>query len=205
MSAVALRYPFSGRWVARNSPADRLPSHGTHAFATTHAVDFVPVDGAGRSAPVRFATLLASEPPDLFVGFGRALSAPIAGTIIAAHDGEPDHPAHRGIPSLGYALTQARRAAQGWTHLAGNHVVIRAGDVCVALCHLQQGSVAVAPGAAVEAGSILGRCGNSGNSTEPHVHVQAMDDPDPVRAHGVPVLFDGRMPRNGEIVEVPDA
>ena len=48
-----------------------------------------------------------------------------AGEIVAAHDGEPDHAAYRGLPSLGYALTQGRRAAEGWPALAGNHVMIR--------------------------------------------------------------------------------
>ncbi|WP_309064486.1 hypothetical protein [Microbacterium sp.] len=48
----------------------------------------------------------------------------------------------------------------------------------------------------------VGRCGNSGNSTEPHVHVQAVDSRDIGTARAVPIRFNGRMPRNGEIVDV---
>ncbi|MFU8850030.1 M23 family metallopeptidase [Micromonospora sp. SL1-18] len=51
------------------------------------------------------------------------------------------------------------------------------------------GTVAVRPGELVAAGQPLGRCGNSGNSTQPHVHVQVMDDVDPFRAVGVPIVF----------------
>ena len=41
---VLLELPFRGRWQARNSPARRVPSHGTHRFGVTYAIDFVAVD-----------------------------------------------------------------------------------------------------------------------------------------------------------------
>lgn len=52
---------------------------------------------------------------------------------------------------------------------------------------------------------LLGRCGDSGNSTEPHVHLQAIDRPDVRYAAAVPITFGGRPPRNGEISEVGPA
>jgi murein DD-endopeptidase MepM/ murein hydrolase activator NlpD len=73
----------------------------------------------------------------------------------------------------------------------------------VAVCHLRRGSVRVRQGEAVGAGQLLGHCGNSGNSTEPHVHLQAMDGPDASRAGAVAITFGGRMPVSGEVVEVP--
>lgn len=202
--AVRLAHPFSGRWLVQNSSADRVPSHGTHLFATTYAIDFVPVDARGRTAPLRLASLLAPEPPHRFPGFGRPVLAPGSGTVVAVRDGEVDRGARRGLPSVAYALTQRRRLGGGWAGLAGNHVVIRlAPGVLVALCHLQRGSVAVTPGQDVTVGEPVGRCGNSGNSTEPHVHVQAFDRMDLASATGLPVVFDGTLPRNGEVVEVP--
>lgn len=74
---------------------------------------------------------------------------------MAVNDTEPDHPAYRGLPSIRYALTQHRRAAAGWVALAGNHVLIDSGGIIVALCHLQQGSIQVARGQQVHAGSAL--------------------------------------------------
>jgi murein DD-endopeptidase MepM/ murein hydrolase activator NlpD len=144
------------------------------------------------------------EPPEEFPGFGRRLTAPAHGVVVAVHDGEPDHEAFRGIPSIGYALTQRKRVAGGWLGLAGNHVVIelRTGEL-VALCHLQHGSVRVSVGQSVAVGDEIGRCGNSGNSTEPHVHVQAMDGLDLQHAHAVPITFQGQLPRNREVVRVP--
>ncbi|MFC7788163.1 M23 family metallopeptidase [Microbacterium sp. MAHUQ-60] len=200
-ASVDLEYPFTGRWLVRNSPADRVPSHGTTRFASSYAIDFVPVDESGRTSPVGLAALLRPEPPERFPGFGRPVLAPVDGEVIAAHDAEPDHAAHRGLPSIRYALTQARRAAAGWVALAGNHVLIDAGGIVIALCHLQEGSIAVRVGQRVRCGDPVGRCGNSGNSTEPHVHVQAIDRSVIERASAVRATFRGAVPRNGRIVD----
>ncbi|MGO2110474.1 MAG: M23 family peptidase, partial [Pseudoclavibacter sp.] len=55
---VDLDYPFTGRWLVQNSPADRVPSHGTTMFATSYAIDFGPVAESGRTAPLRLESLL---------------------------------------------------------------------------------------------------------------------------------------------------
>jgi hypothetical protein len=58
-------------------------------------------------------------------------------------------------------------------HMAGNHVAINCGGFFVILAHLRQGSVGVAAGDTVKAGDLLGQMGNSGNSSEPHLHLHA--------------------------------
>lgn len=64
-------------------------------------------------------------------------------------------------------------------HFLGNHVVVQPhGAQCFVLyAHLAAGSVAVTMNQAVQAGDVLGQCGNSGNSTEPHLHLQLQDRP----------------------------
>lgn len=205
VASIDVEYPFAGRWVVQNSPADRVPSHGTVLFATAYAIDFVPVDGAGRTAPVRFGSLVRPEAPEKFIGFGRPILAPVEGVVVAVHDTEDDHPAYRGLPSIGYALTQRRRAAAGWVALAGNHVLLEHAGAVIALCHLQRRSIQVRAGQRVQIGDVLGRCGNSGNSTEPHVHVQAIDSRHIDSARAVPLTFNGGLPRNGEVIIVPDS
>jgi hypothetical protein len=197
-----LAYPFVGRWQTRNSPANRVPSHGTTLWGTSFAIDFVPVDEAGRTAPLTLGSLLRPDPAERFPGFGRPVLAPVQGVVVGVRRTAPDHPSFRGLPSVGYALTQRRRAAAGWGELAGNHVMIqtREGPV-VTVCHLQRDSVRVQPGQSVQVGEALGRCGNSGNSTEPHVHLQAVDRVDVVHASAVPIAFGGHLPRNGEVVD----
>ena len=207
---VVLEYPFHGRWLARNSPARRVPSHGTHLFGTTYAIDFVAVDEHGRSAARTWRTLFSVERPELFVGFGRPVLAPVGGRVVAVHDAEPDHAARRSqLALLPYALRQRERVRAGGAAIAGNHVVIALGSAgpFVLLAHLQQGSVLVRPGDAVESGNRIGSCGNSGNSTQPHVHVQVTDSLDWPRSRGLPMAFaaaDGSvgMPGESEIVVV---
>ena len=188
------RLPFEGWWLSEVSPTRRVPSHGTDLFGTTYALDFLAVDDDGRTAPARsLRTVFATEPPELFYAFGRPLYSPVAGTVVSVHDGEPDHEARRSILTLvPYGLSQPRRIRRGLTAVLGNHVIIQVAEspYYVGLVHLQRGSVQVSPGEWVCAGDQIGRCGNSGNSTQPHLHIQAMDSPDPYAAKGVPLRFD---------------
>lgn len=209
---VVLEYPFRGRWLARNSPARRVPSHGTDLFGVTYAIDFIGVDERGRPAPLTWRTAFATEEPERFVGFGRPILAPAGGTVVATHDGEPDHEARRSpLTLVPYLLGQRERARRGAVGLAGNHVTIALTPEgpFVLLAHLRQGSVRVRPGDTVHAGQQVAECGNSGNSTQPHVHVQVIDS---LRfdeaARGVPLAFrhpgdpDARVPAESEIVAV---
>ena len=137
MSAhVDIAYPFTGLWRVQNSPADRVPSHGTAAFASAHAIDFVPVSPEGQNAPIRLRSLLRPEPPDRFIGFGRPIHAPLDGIVVAADDTATDHHAHRGFPSISYALTQRGRASRGWRALVGTTYSSRvaASSSCSATC-----------------------------------------------------------------------
>jgi hypothetical protein len=200
--------PLRGPCRVQNSPANRVPSHGTAAFGSAYAIDLVPVDDRGRSAPPSWRGLVAAEPPDIFVGFGRDVLAPVAGRVVLVHDGEVDHEARRSpLTAVPYLLTQGRRAGSGAAGLAGNHVVIAVGHAgpYVLLAHLQRGSVEVQLGQPVAVGPSVGRCGNSGNSTEPHVHLQVSDSTAWTSASGLPFAFtrgDGSawLPRNGDIV-----
>lgn len=194
--------------MARNSPANRVPSHGTHLFGTTFAIDFVSVDGRGRSGLRSWRSALATETPETLFAFGAPILAPVSGTVVAVHDGEPDHEARRSqLALIPYALTQARRVGAGVGAVAGNHVVMALGPSgpFVVLAHLRRGSVSVAVGDVVGEGETIGSCGNSGNSMQPHVHVQVTDSTTWSTARGLPIAVkrpDGRgeiwLPRNAE-------
>jgi hypothetical protein len=191
--SVEVSLPFRGRWVAENSPARRVPSHGTDLFGTRYAIDFSGVDDHQRTATVRdWRTILATEPPERFFSFGRPILAPGSGTVVAVHDAEPDHPARRSpLALVPYALSQASRVRAGVAAIAGNHVIIELAEssTFAALTHLQHESIVVAVGQQVRDGQQVARCGNTGNSTQPHVHVQVMDRADPSVAEGVPMTF----------------
>ncbi|AWS43168.1 M23 family metallopeptidase [Streptosporangium sp. 'caverna'] len=190
---VVLSLPFAGLWLARNSPARRVPSHGTDLLGERYAIDFIGVDHRHRTADRRdWRTFLATEPAERFFAYGRPILAPADGVVVAAHDGEIDHVGRRSqLTLVPYALGQAARLRQGVEAIAGNHLIIALRDsgAFVALVHLRAGSVRVALGEEVTTGQPIADCGNSGNSTQPHVHVQVMDSPDLSVARGVPMTF----------------
>ncbi|HEY5783486.1 MAG TPA: M23 family metallopeptidase [Microlunatus sp.] len=207
---VLLDLPFRGRWQARNSPARRVPSHGTHRFGVTYAIDFVAVDGRGRSAPPSWRSVLSVEPPEIFRGFGMPILAPVSGTVVLTHDGEADHVARRSTPAqIPYAVGQVARVRAGAPAVAGNHVVLAIGPTgpYVLLAHLRRGTVRVAPGDRLTTGEAVGACGNSGNSTEPHLHVQVTDSVEWETAVGLPITFrrpsgtGGWVPDEAEVVD----
>jgi hypothetical protein len=190
---IVLSLPFVGRWLARNSPARRVPSHGTDLLGERYAIDFIGVDRHHQTADRRdWRTLLSTEPPERFFGYGRPILAPARGVVVQAHDGELDHVGRRSqLTLVPYALGQRARLRRGVAAIAGNYLVIALPDsgAFVALVHLRAGSIRVAIGDEVRVGQPIADCGNSGNSTQPHVHVQVMDSQDLSAARGVPMAF----------------
>lgn len=127
-----------------------------------------------------------------YFAFDRPVRAPAAGVIRAAHDAEPDVAPGDRSPRPAF----------------GNYVVVEvAPGECLFIAHLRLGSVAVTAGEPVVAGQQLGRVGNSGTTSEPHVHMHLQDTPRPFLGEGIPFMFhayrqDGRrvargMPRGG--------
>jgi murein DD-endopeptidase MepM/ murein hydrolase activator NlpD len=74
--------------------------------------------------------------------------------------------------------------------LVGNCVVIqhRTNEVSV-LAHFQRGSIVVKAGESVKRGQVLGKCGNSGNSSQPHLHYHLQDSPIFQDALGIKCVF----------------
>jgi hypothetical protein len=190
---IVISLPFAGLWLARNSPARRVPSHGTDLWGERYAIDFIGVDDRRRTANRRdWRTFVASEPAERFVGYGRPILAPADGIVVDLHDREIDHVGRRSqLTLVPYALGQLSRLRQGVGAIAGNYLIIALRDqgVFVALVHLRAGSIGVVIGEEVATGQPVASCGNSGNSTQPHVHVQVMDSPDLSVARGVPMAF----------------
>jgi hypothetical protein len=190
---LRMALPFTGRWLVQNSPARRVPSHGTDLLGERFAIDFVGVDLRGRTAGRSdWRTVVGTEPVDRFVAFGRPILSPVDATVASAHDGEADHAARRSqLALIPYALGQAGRVREGVAAIAGNHLVLELpGErLFVALVHLRAGSIRVGIGDEVTAGQPIAQCGNSGNSTQPHLHLQVMDSADLSVARGVPLSF----------------
>ena len=123
---------------------------------------------------------------DDYYGYGLPVLAPASGVVFAAHDGEPD-----------VAIGARRWGLAG----LGNHVGIEAApDEYLFIGHLRPGSVRVQAGDHVTVGQQLGTVGNSGNSSEPHVHLHLQDTLRPYFGEGIPFYFH-RYSHAGRVVE----
>jgi hypothetical protein len=193
-NAVVVEFPLRGEgWVAIQSPADRIPSHGTNALGLRFSYDFLRADERSglRYHPAGWLhTLLIGVPTRECYAWGQPVHAPFDGLVVRAVDGVAErrrvYPVREALLALmnGLTFTPARLMS-----ILGNHVFIRNGDVVAAFAHLAPGSVAVTSGQAVQVGEVIGRVGHTGNSTSPHLHFQLMDAADPTVARGLPCAF----------------
>ena len=195
--------PVRGRWSAINSPADKVPSHGLHAYGQTYAIDFVHVP-EGRFE-LKLGWSPATRPPAAYPGFGKPVVAPADGTVVRVHDRERDHRSRSSWPGLLLWIAEGLvRELTGPDRILGNHVVIEIGPGAYAVvAHLMRRSVTVEPGDRVRAGQEIAACGNSGSSTEPHVHFQVMDHPRALIAAGLPIRFTGAADDTGRPAPLP--
>lgn len=200
---LALASPVRGRWVALNSPTTKVPSHGTHGYGQTYAVDLVfePHEG---SRPVFGASDEHFLPPERFPAFGRPLHSPADATVVRAHDRERDHRSRSSHLALAlFFLESLPRELRGLRGVVGNHVVLRLADGShVVFAHLKHDSLRVRVGDRVAVGQPIAECGNTGNSTEPHLHVQRQDVANTLVAAGLPWTIEpGGIPADGAALD----
>lgn len=186
-SVTVLDSPVGGRWTALNSPQSRVPSHGIHVYGQTYAIDFV-FDPESPARPEFGGD--AMRPVTDYPGFGAPVYAMADGTVVKTSMGQRDHRARSSIAGFLYMFLEGMiRELGGPKRIVGNHVIVDHGDGNFSLlAHLQQGSVMVKPGERVTSGQEVGKCGNSGNSSEPHVHAQIMDRISLLTAQGRPFV-----------------
>jgi hypothetical protein len=186
---VEVAAPVVGRWLAYNSPANRVPSHHIQAYGQAYAIDLVHVP-ADRDRP-RFSWWPLARRPAGYPGFGQPVLAPADGTVVRVHDRERDHWSRTSVLGMLYLVCEGLvRELLGPGRILGNHVIVDlGGGVYAAFAHLRRGSVRVRRGDRVVVGQQLAECGNSGNSTEPHLHFQLMDHPNVLLAAGLPMRF----------------
>jgi Peptidase family M23 len=196
---TAVHPPVHGRWIAVNSPADKVPSHGVHSAGQTYAIDLVYWPDASRLWQSVHGWPLMRR-PSAFPGFGQPIVAPADATVIRCRSRWRDHWSRNSWPALLYLMVEgAARELIGPGGLLGNHVILKLNDgTYAALAHLKRGSITVTKGQVVRAGQRLAECGSSGNSSEPHIHFQLMDTARTAFAAGLPFRFAGYdMPRSG--------
>lgn len=112
--------------------------------------------------------------------WGADIVAPVSGTVIAIENNEPDI-----TPNI-----------EEFTSSLGNYIFIEIDGkgTYLILAHLQKNSILVDVDEHIEVGQLLGKVGNSGTTSEPHLHIQhqknnPMTTVFPTCAQGLPIEF----------------
>src|SRR5687767_3906633 len=169
-------------WLTANGPDAQtghrralIPIEGTAAIAQRFAIDYVKMDTNGR----RFVG--DSLRNESYYAHGTDAIAVADGIVAAVKDSIPENipgPASRAVP-----ITLET--------VGGNFVILDIGQGRYAFyAHLRPGSLRVRVGDRVRKGQALGLVGNSGNSTEPHLHFHLADANTPLGAEGIPYVHE---------------
>ncbi|MFD2045298.1 M23 family metallopeptidase [Ornithinibacillus salinisoli] len=112
--------------------------------------------------------------------FRDPLYSPCSGEVLEARDGLPDLIPPESNPD----------------QPEGNYIALQCEqEVVVYIAHMLEGSVSVHEGDQIQAGTLIGLVGNSGNTTEPHLHIHAEKD-----GVGIPMTFNGRFLTRNSLV-----
>jgi hypothetical protein len=164
---TALRLPFTGSWTVYWG--GRTVDENYHAAYRDqrYAMDLeILRDGVSHAGD--------GKRNEQYYCFHQPVLAPAAAKVLEAADGLPDNAPGVMDPK----------------HAAGNHVLLDFGNGEYALlAHLSKGTVQVKAGQQVQAGDRLALCGNSGNTSEPHLHFHVQDGPKLFAGDGLPAQF----------------
>ena len=155
-NSTELSLPFKGQWLVFWGGDTTKLNYHHDTPNQKYAFDLLGVGPDGKTKRDE------GNGNESYCAFGREVLAPADGRVVFAIDGVPDN--EPGSMNPYSAL--------------GNCVMIqhRTNELSV-LAHLKQGSVRVKAGERVSRGQLLGLCGNSGNSSEPHLHFHLQDSP----------------------------
>lgn len=183
--ALKLSFPLRGGTyiIAQGGNSRLVNAHFTQP-SQRYALDILKLNTAG----LRARGLYPADPKRYAI-FGAEVVSPCDGVVAAAEEGCADY-------------SPPDRDSE---HHVGNCVVIECDEATIYLAHLMKGSVCVGPGERVCTGQVVGRVGNSGNTTEPHLHIHAEQGSYPGQFSGRPGIamkFHGRFLTRNDCVDV---
>jgi hypothetical protein len=172
-----LALPFRGRWLVFWGGDTAQLNHHHDSRCQRYAFDIVGVGPEGKTHKGN-----GGRNEDYYC-FGRELLAPADGVVTEAIDGVRDN----------------KPGSMNPLSALGNAVFIQHARYEVSvLAHLKQGSLKVKAGDRVKKGQVLGLCGNSGNSSEPHLHYHLQNTPIIQNATGIKCYFEDVVVEKGD-------
>jgi len=166
---TVLSLPFRGQWLVFWGGDTREENHHHDVPNQKFAFDLLGVGADGKTHRGD------GKKNDDYFAFGRDVLAPADGTVLEVIEG-----VHDNMPGSMNSFSAV-----------GNCVIIqhREDEISV-LAHFKQGTIIVKQGDKVKRGQLLGQCGNSGNSSEPHIHYHLQHSPVLQDGLGIKCVFD---------------
>ncbi len=165
----------NGIYYVAHGGSSKLINHHYLKGAQSFALDILKINRFGFRCRGIYPKFL-----DRYYIYNEKVYSPIDGKIVKVVDGFDD-------------LIPPERDA---TNKAGNHIVINMrGNTYILVAHLMKNSINVREGQIVSKGQFIGRIGNSGNTSEPHLHIHCVetnDDEYISNGIGIPILFEGK-------------
>ncbi|MEO6357107.1 MAG: peptidoglycan DD-metalloendopeptidase family protein [Ferruginibacter sp.] len=175
-NSTKMKLPFKEEWTVIWGGDTKELNYHVESQAQKNAFDIIITDNKGKSYKTDGQT------NEDYYAFGKELFAPCDGEIALVVDGVKDN----------------RPGELNPIYIPGNTVIIKtAKNEFLLFAHFKQNSIKVKQGQMVKQGQILGFCGNSGNSSEPHLHFHIQNAENMNVATGVKCYFD-KIIVNGE-------
>ena len=151
-NTVELSSPLKdGKYIVINGGSRPMINAHFNGSPQSYAVDIVGLNRFG----MRTSSIGGSKNLNDYVIYGKPVYSPCKGKVLVVEDQFDD-------------LTPPQKDIE---NIAGNHILIRFDGKEVLLAHFKKGSIKVKVGDLVETNTILGEVGNSGNTSEPHLHM----------------------------------
>ncbi|WP_338765614.1 DUF3887 domain-containing protein [Bernardetia sp. ABR2-2B] len=170
--------PFKEEWTVFWGGDTKELNYHVDNEAQKYAFDIIIKDEKGSSHKTDGST------NEDYYAFGKELIAPCDAEVVLVVDGIKDN-----IPGEMNPI-----------YVPGNTVVLKtANNEYLFFAHFKQHSIVVKQGQKIKQGELLGLCGNSGNSSEPHLHFHIQNDEDINKSTGAKCYFDNLIVNEKEI------
>lgn len=170
---VEYALPFDGEWYTANGGITKNTSHSWEILPQRFAYDFIILDEEGKS--------FQGNKNDLhsYYCYEKNILAPADGTVVAIKNNFPD-----------CRIMNDGQTDPDTPDIGGNRIIIKhASNEYSTICHLMPGSIIVKKGQAIKKREVIAKCGNSGNTTEPHIHFQLQNTAGFYSSIGLPIHF----------------
>lgn len=176
-NSTKLILPFKDEWTVFWGGDTKELNYHVVSAAQKNAFDIIITDAKGNSYKTDGKT------NEDYYAFGKELIAPCDGEIVLVVDGVKDN-----VPG-----------EMNTFNVGGNIVIIKtANNEFLVFCHFKHQSIKVKEGQKIKQGELLGLCGNTGNSSEAHLHFHIQNIEDLNTATGVKCYFE-KLSVNGQV------